>query len=279
MDGAIKSAGKLLLLPFLLFFAFFLVPLAVVFVSSLLSADTGNFSLVNYANILLDQYHWDVILTTFRIGIITTVICLLLGYPLAWYLVRVVRSRAWMRICIVILVVPLFTSNIVRSFGWMIMMGRNGLVNDFLQWLNVIDRPMRLLGTETGILIGLVYILLPFAVMSIGTALSRMDRSLEHASHDLGASPAHTFFYVTLPLSLPGVAAGAIMVFALAVSAYVTPALLSGGRITVLPMLIYQQYSTVFNFNFGGALSIVLLVLTLTLVAVANSLGKVKEGN
>jgi len=102
---------------------------------------------------------------------------------------------------------------------------------------------------------------------------------LEHASFDLGASPAHTFFFVTLPLSLPGVAAGAIMVFALSVSAYVTPALLSGGRLTVLPMLIYQQYSTVFNFNFGGALSIVLLVLTLTLVAIANSIGKVKEGD
>src|SRR5690606_20024220 len=249
MDGSLKSAGKLLLLPLVFFLAFFLVPLTVVLVSSLLDAETQMPSLVNYTNILLDQYHWDVIFTTFRIGIITTIFCLLLGYPLAWYLVRVVRSKLWMSVCIIILVVPLFTSNIVRSFGWMIMLGRNGLVNDFLQWLHIIDRPMRFLGTETGILIGLVYILLPFAVMSIGTALSRIDRSLEHASFDLGASPAHTFFFVTLPLSLPGVAAGAIMVFALSVSAYVTPALLSGGRLTVLPMLIYQQYSTVFNFN------------------------------
>lgn len=279
MDGSLKSAGKLLFLPLVFFLAFFLVPLTVVLVSSLLDAETQMPSLVNYTNILLDQYHWDVIFTTFRIGIITTIFCLLLGYPLAWYLVRVVRSKLWMSVCIIILVVPLFTSNIVRSFGWMIMLGRNGLVNDFLQWLHIIDRPMRFLGTETGILIGLVYILLPFAVMSIGTALSRIDRSLEHASFDLGASPAHTFFFVTLPLSLPGVAAGAIMVFALSVSAYVTPALLSGGRLTVLPMLIYQQYSTVFNFNFGGALSIVLLVLTLTLVAIANSIGKVKEGD
>lgn len=279
MPGSIKNAARLLFLPSLFFLAFFLVPLAVVLVSSLLDAKTEDASLVNYANILLDQYHWDVIFTTFRIGIFTTLICLVLGYPLAWYLVRIVRSTAWMRICIIILVVPLFTSNIVRSFGWMIMLGRNGLVNDVLQWLQVIGRPLRLLGTETGILIGLVYILLPFAVMSIGTALSRIDRSLEHASYDLGASPRHTFLFVTFPLSLPGVAAGAIMVFALAVSAYVTPALLSGGKVTVLPMLIYQQYSTVFNFNFGGALSIVLLVLTLTLVAVANSIGKVKEGN
>src|SRR5690606_3705691 len=171
---------------------------------------------------------------------------------------------------------PLFTSNIVRSFGWMVMLGRTGMVNDSLRSLGLIERPVRFIGTELGILIGLVYILLPFAVLSIGTALSRMDRSLERASQDLGATSGQTFFHVTLPLSLPGVASGAIMVFALAVSAYVTPALLSGGKVTVLSMLIYQQYSTVFNFNYGGALSIVLLALTLTLVGIASHLGRVK---
>ena len=276
MERYVTNATKLLALPFLFFVAFFLVPLGVVLVSSLLSSDSLSFSLINYTQILLDQYHWEIIYTTFRIGIITTIICLLLGYPLAWYLVRVVRSKMWMRICIIILVVPLFTSNIVRSFGWMIMLGRNGLVNDILQFTHLIDRPIRLLGTETGILIGLVYILLPFAVLSIGTALSRIDLSLENASSDLGASSLSTFFFVTLPLTLPGVAAGGVMVFALTVSAYVTPAVLSGGKITVLPMLIYQQYSTVFNFNFGGALSIVLLVLTLALVAIANHIGRSK---
>ncbi|MGE4369336.1 MAG: ABC transporter permease [Burkholderiaceae bacterium] len=276
MGNPVRSAWSLLALPVVLFLAFFIVPLSVVLVSSFLSAETGLFTLGNYAGILLDQYHWDVIWTTFRLGIATTLICLLLGYPLAWYLVRIVTSPVWRSICIIILVVPLFTSNIVRSFGWMIMLGRNGLVNDFLQWITLVDRPVRFLGTELGILIGLVYILLPFAVMSIGTALARMDKSLEQASHDLGGSPARTFFFITLPLSLPGVAAGGVMVFALAVSAYVTPALLSGGKVTVLPMLIYQQYSTVFNFNFGGALSIVLLVLTLALVAIANHIGRVR---
>jgi putative spermidine/putrescine transport system permease protein len=276
MERYVTNATKLLALPFLFFVAFFLVPLGVVFVSSLLDTKNLSFSLINYTQILLDQYHWEIIYTTFRIGIITTIICLLLGYPLAWYLVRVVRSKMWMRICIIILVVPLFTSNIVRSFGWMIMLGRNGLVNDVLQFVHLTDGPIRLLGTETGILIGLVYILLPFAVLSIGTALSRIDLSLEHASSDLGASSLSTFFFVTLPLTLPGVAAGGVMVFALTVSAYVTPAVLSGGKITVLPMLIYQQYSTVFNFNFGGALSIVLLVLTLALVVIANHIGRNK---
>jgi len=260
----------------LFFTAFFLAPLGVVMTSSLMDASSGALSGVNYAKVLLDQYHWDVILTTFRIALFATMFCLLVAYPLAWYLVRIVRSDLWRRVCIILVIVPLFTSNIVRSFGWMIMLGRNGVVNDFLKSIGLVDRPVRFLGTEMGILIGLIYILLPFAVLSIGTALSRIDRSLERASKDLGATPAQTFFHITLPLSLPGLASGAIMVFALAASAYVTPALLSGGRVTVLPMLIYQQYSTVFNFNYGGALSIVLLVLTLALVGVANYIGRVK---
>ena len=267
---------KLIALPLLFFSVFFLVPLGVVLVSSLLDKSSAQPSLINYISILADGYHWEVILTTFRLGLSTTAICLLLAYPLAWYLVRIVRSTAWRRLCIIILILPLFTSNIVRSFGWMVMLGRTGMVNDILRSLGLIERPVRFIGTELGILIGLVYILLPFAVLSIGTALSRMDRSLERASQDLGATSGQTFFHVTLPLSLPGVASGAIMVFALAVSAYVTPALLSGGKVTVLSMLIYQQYSTVFNFNYGGALSIVLLALTLTLVGIANHLGRVR---
>jgi putative spermidine/putrescine transport system permease protein len=132
------------------------------------------------------------------------------------------------------------------------------------------DRPVRFIGTELGILIGMVYVLLPFVVLAVGNALARVDPACEHASADLGASPAATFFHITWPLTLPGVVSGAIIVFTLAVSAYVTPALLSGGRISVLSMLIFQQYSSVFDFHYGGALSMVLLVFTLILVALAN---------
>jgi putative spermidine/putrescine transport system permease protein len=169
-----------------------------------------------------------------------------------------------------VLVVPLFTSNIVRSFGWMVLLGRTGLVNDTLRDVGLIDRPIRFLGTEAGILIGLVYILLPFIVLTIGNALAKVDRTVEQASADLGASPASTFWNVTFPLSIPGVVSGGIMVFALSVSAYVTPALLSGGRVTVLPMLVFQQYSSVFEFHYGGALAITLLVFTLVLIAAAS---------
>ncbi|ALS58414.1 ABC transporter permease [Pandoraea norimbergensis] len=267
--------------PLLFFAAFFLAPLAVVLVASVTESHGAGLSALtfaNYARVLADSYHWEVTLVTFRIACLTTVFSVLLGYPLAWYLVRIVRWQAWRRACVILLVVPMLTSNIVRSFGWMVLLGRNGLVNETLLMTGQIERPIRFLGTETGILIGMVYVLLPFVVLAVGNSLARVDVSLEQASADLGAKPWETFFHVTLPLTMPGIVAGAIMVFTLAVSAYVTPALLSGGRITVLSMLIFQQYSTTFDVHYGGALSIVLLVFTLVMVVLAGRVGTVRGG-
>lgn len=273
MSGTLRPVLLLCALPAAFFVAFFLAPMAVVLIASL-TTSAGQPTFAHYVRILADTYHWDVLWVTFRIGALTTLVCVLIGYPLAWYLVRIVQWRPWRRFCVILLVVPLFTSNIVRSFGWMVLLGRNGLVNDGLIGLGLIERPMRFLGTELGILIGLVYILLPFIVLAVGNALAKVDPALEHASADLGATPAGTFRTIIFPLSLSGLMAGAVMVFMLAVSAYVTPALLSGGRITVFSMLIFQQYSSVFDFNYGGALSITMLVLTLALVAVAGRLSE-----
>lgn len=273
MSGTLRPVLLLCALPAAFFVAFFLAPMAVVLIASL-TTPAGQPTFAHYVRILADAYHWDVLWVTFRIGALTTLVCVLIGYPLAWYLVRIVKWRPWRRFCVILLVVPLFTSNIVRSFGWMVLLGRNGLVNDGLIGLGLIERPMRFLGTELGILIGLVYILLPFIVLAVGNALAKVDPALEHASADLGATPAGTFRTIIFPLSLPGLMAGAVMVFMLAVSAYVTPALLSGGRITVFSMLIFQQYSSVFDFNYGGALSITMLVLTLALVVIAGRLSE-----
>jgi putative spermidine/putrescine transport system permease protein len=263
-------------LPLVFFAAFFLAPLFVVLVASL-TAEDGRLTLAEYLRILADRYHWDILLVTFRIGALTTLFSILIGYPLAWYLVRVVRWKWQRRLFVILLVVPLFTSNIVRSFGWMVLLGRNGLVNESLVGLGLVERPVRFLGAELGILIGLVYILLPFIVLSIGNTLAKIDPALEHASADLGATPATTFWTVIFPLSLPGLVAGSIMVFMLAASAYVTPALLGGGRITVFSMLIFQQYSSVFDFHYGGALSVTLLVLTLILAALAGRVGEARR--
>jgi putative spermidine/putrescine transport system permease protein len=273
MPASLRTVAYLAGLPVLFFAAFFIAPMVAVAAASLTTAG-GEVTLAHYARILLDRYHWDVLWVTFRIGALTTIASVLIGYPLAWYLVRLVQSDLWRRACIVLLVIPLFTSNIVRSFGWMVLLGRNGLVNDALVGSGFLERPVRFLGTELGILIGLVYILLPFVVLAVGNGLAKVDPSLEQASADLGATPAGTFWTITFPLSLPGLMAGSIMVFTLAVSAYVTPALLSGGRITVFSMLVFQQYSSVFDFHYGGALGITMLVLTLVLVALAGRIGE-----
>ncbi|MFZ4542019.1 MAG: ABC transporter permease [Rickettsiales bacterium] len=273
MSGGKGSVVLLCALPTAFFAAFFLAPMAVVLIVSL-TTPAGHPTLAYYLHILADTYHWDVLWVTFRIGALATLTCVMIGYPLAWYLVRVVQWRPWRRFCVILLVLPLFTSNIVRSFGWMVLLGRNGLINDGLIGLGLIERPMRFLGTELGILIGLTYILLPFIVLAVGNALAKVDPDLEQASADLGATPACTFRTIIFPLSLPGLMAGAVMVFMLAVSAYVTPALLSGGKITVFSILIFQQYSSVFDFHYGGALSITMLVLTLALIALAGRLSE-----
>jgi putative spermidine/putrescine transport system permease protein len=164
-SGNLVTVG-LVALPAAFFTAFFLVPLIVVFIASTPSGD-GSLSFAQ-SRILFDSYHWSILAVTFRLGLYTTLICLVLAYPLAWYLVRVVRWRKWRRICVILIILPLFISNIVRSFGWMILLGRRGLVKDWL--------------------IGLVYVLLPFIVLTVGKALAKVDPSYEQASADLAAA-------------------------------------------------------------------------------------------
>jgi putative spermidine/putrescine transport system permease protein len=175
-------------------------------------------------------------------------------------------NRLVRRFFYIIVVTPLFTSNIVRSFGWMVLLGRRGMVNDALVGIGIIERPIALLFNETSIVIGLSYIMTPFMVLTVSGVLQNIDRSLEEAARDLGAGRLMTFLKVTLPLSMPGVVAGSLIVFTLSVSAYVTPSIMSGGKKIVMSMLIFQQYGSVFDFNFGATLAVALLVTTMLLV-------------
>jgi putative spermidine/putrescine transport system permease protein len=195
-----------------------------------------------------------------------TVATFLIGYPVAYYIVRNVRSRLLRSLLYIVVVTPLFTSNIVRAFGWMVMLGRRGLVNDMLLATGATERPISMLYGQSSIVIGLTYIMAPFMVLTVASVLQNIDRSLDEAARDLGAGAWSAFWRVTFPLSRPGVIAGALIVFTLSVSAYVTPSILSGGRQNVTSMLIFQQYGALLNFEFGAALSVVLLFTTLVLV-------------
>ena len=264
----IKNVWALILIAMPLAFmaAFFLVPFLFSVIASLQNPE-GEWTLGNYRTIIADGYYLGIFYTTFKLSLIATVLSFFIAYPIAYYIVSMVKSRNLRRFCYVLVIMPLFTSNIVRSFGWLILLGRQGLVNQALIGLGVADRPIGILFTETAVIIGLAYILVPFMVLTIAAILQTIDRSLVEASLDLGSSRLATFFNVTLPLSLPGVIAGSLIVFTLSVSAYVVPAIMSGGRIVVAPMPIFDNYSSLFNFNFGAALAVSLLIVTLILIA------------
>lgn len=259
-------AALLVGVPLAFMAAFFLVPFCVVVLASFQTKD-GAWSLANYARILGDSYYPGILFITFKLSLIATLVSFVIGYPIAYYIVNVVQSRLARRLCYILVIMPLFTSNIVRSFGWMILLGRQGLVNTTLMTLGLTDRPVPILFTELSIVIGLTYILVPFMVLTVAGVLQTIDRSLVEAALDLGANRFVTFAKVTFPLSLPGVVAGSLIVFTLAVSAYVVPSIMSGGRTVVMAMSIFEQYGSLFDFNFGAALAVGLLVVTLVLIA------------
>ncbi|WP_108660036.1 ABC transporter permease [Acuticoccus kandeliae] len=263
----IKNTWALVLLglPVAFLTAFFIVPFLVVVVTSLKDAE-GAWTGANYARMLGDVYYLETMLVTLRIALWVVITTFVIGYPLAYYMTMVVKNKLIRRLFYVIIVVPLFTSNIVRAFGWIVLLGRRGLVNDALLSLGIIERPILWLYTETSIVIGLSYIMTPFMVLTIASVLQNIDRSLLDAARDLGGSAPATFWLVTFPLSIPGVVAGSLIVFTLSVSAYVTPAILSGGKVIVMPMLIFQQYASVFNFQFGATLAVGLLVTTFIII-------------
>ena len=275
MAAARANGLALLLLPSALLFAlFFFVPIGLMAVMSLL---TGNpvvaanvgFTARHYLRIASDPYYFQVIWTTIRIGLWTTLISLLIGYPLAHWMARI-RSRAGHAALLMAVLAPMLTGIVVRTFAWMALLSDKGVINQILASLGLTTKPVQLMYNETGIVVGLVHIYAPFMVLTLTGVIGRIDERLEQAAENLGASPLRAFLEVTLPLSLPGILAGSLLVFALAISAYVTPILLGGFQIMTLPILIYQQISANFNVGFAAALGIVLLMLSLGLVVAYN---------
>jgi putative spermidine/putrescine transport system permease protein len=238
----------------------FALPLALILPTSFVA--DGKITTAVYRGILGDAYYWGVIGRSFWISAVSTAICLLLGYPVAYYLVRLVPipRKRWIYM---IVIAPLFTSAVIRAMAWLVILGRRGLLNDGLAAAGIIDRPLPLLYTEEAVIVGLVYIMVPFMVLTIAAVLENVDGSLEEAARDLGATAWGTFWRVTFPLTMPGVLAGSFLVFALCLSSYVTPAILGGGRNKVLAMLIFEQFMRLFNWSLGAGLACVLLVITL----------------
>ncbi|MBU8917662.1 ABC transporter permease [Bacillus sp. FJAT-29953] len=265
-------AALLLLAPLLLFIlAFFVVPMIYVFYLSFIEVEgldvsNASYSIGNYLTFFTDPYFLRSLWMTIKVSVYAVIIALILGYPIA---LTMAKSSARVRGYLTLLVAsPLLISVVVRNFGWYLLLVPNGVIDQFLMGIGITDSPLKLLFSVPGVVIGLANSFLPFMVLSIATSLYNIDPSLEKASSIIGASPLRTFFTVTLPLSLPGVVAGIVLVFSMSMSSYVTPALMGGANVPVLPIVIYEQINTLFRWTFGSAISYILLGVTLISVTI-----------
>ena len=248
-----------LLLPALLFLlAFFVAPLVE---NSLFSVSEQGHGAANYSKLLFDPYYQKVSFTTIALSLGVACICLLIGYPIAYFLVR--HAGRWSGVVIFLLVAPLLTSVVMRSFGWQVLLGRRGLINTLLIDVGLIERPLQMLNSLMAVTIGLVHVLVPFMVLSIASVLQSINPRLEDSARILGAGRLATFVRITLPLSLDGIGTGAILVFMIANGSFVTILLLGAGAAQTLPLLIYQQFTSTRDFGFASAMSNVLLTLAL----------------
>ena len=243
----------------------FLVPLARL-VSLSFSAKAGPFDA--YAHLLGDDVYAKVFVNTFVIAVVVTAIALVIAFPIAFALTRL--SRTWRGIVFACVLLPLWISVLVRTFSWMLLLERNGPINRFIVATGLSDQPLSILFNHTAVLIGMVHVLLPYAVLPIYAALVRIDPALLRASEGLGASAATTFCRVLFPLSLTGVATAATFTFLLALGFFVTPALLGGASSITLSMLIDGFVTDRLDWPLAAAASVLLLVAALAFVAIAS---------
>ena len=250
--------------------AFFVVPYFSILTMSVRTASTtapygDGYTLDHFASALGDEYILGVLARTIGLGLLVTLVALLLGYPVAYHLART-RSR-WKGLLYTFVLSPLLVGLVVRTFGWMIILSNNGLANQSLQWLGVIESRLQLMNNNLGVTIALVHVFLPFVILPLLGNIQAINPELESAARSLGASRLKTFLRVTLPLSIPGIQAGTILVFVLAISAYVTPAMLGGARAKTMSVLVVQYLIDNFRWPAGAALALILAVTAIVSVS------------
>ena len=252
----------LLVAPLVVFMlAFYALPVVAMLMRSV---SDPVWSVANYAALPDDVVFLKTFSNTFYTSLIVTLATLFMAYPVALALVRAPRSAP---IILILILLPFWTSVLVRSYAWMVLMGRHGLINEALTAAGLLERPLRILNTPLATQIAMTHILLPYMILPIANALRQIDPSLLRASSGLGAPPWRTFLQVTLPLSMPGVAAGVLLVFVLALGFYITPAMVGGPREITLSMLIAQQVDHL-NWAYAATLSAVLLATSLALIGI-----------
>ncbi|HET6240081.1 MAG TPA: ABC transporter permease [Acetobacteraceae bacterium] len=263
----------LLTAPLILYMlVFYALPVAAML---LRSVDSPHWSFDNFRQLAHDPVFLQVFWITLRIAFVVTIGTLLLGYPVALALVQLRRGPAALVLALVLL--PFWTSVLVRSYAWMVLLGRHGLINEALAAAGLIDAPLKLLNTSIAVNVAMIHILLPYMILPIASVLRQIDPALPRAAAGLGAAPWRVFQQVVLPLSMPGVAAGVLLVFVLSLGFYITPALVGGPRDMLLSMLIAQQVDLI-NWPYAACLSATLLAATLAMLAAFQRLPGMRPG-
>ena len=276
------SGGRGALVPWLLatpvillYMACLVLPLAVLLVTSFTTFDPRGggpteFTVANYAKALGDSFYLGVLFRTMWLAFLVTLVTLVVGYPVAYY-VRLSSGRAQAYLLLLI-IAPLMVSLIVRAFGWVVVFGSRGVLNFLLLRAGVIETPLRLMYTEFAVIVGMAHVYFPFMVLALLSSLHNIEPTLRLAANNLGAGRVRTFWRITLPLSLPGVLAGSMIVFCLSASAFVTPTVLGGPRVKVMAYMVWEQFLLILNWPLGAAIGFVLLVITTGLMLVYNRL-------
>jgi len=218
----------------------------------------------NFIRLLGEEYYRTIIFRTLKIAALTAAFSLLLGYPLAYFLAR--TQSIWRGVLMFLVIAPLMTGVIVRTYGWIVLLGAQGTVNKTLLWLGLVDQPVKILETELAVLIALVHILMPYMVFPLFSSLASQDPNVEKAAATLGAGRWRTFFEVTLPLSRPGILMGSALVFTLTAGAVVTPALLGGKDVQMLGQTIYDLVLSTLNWPFASAVASILVLCQFSII-------------
>ncbi|WP_371225781.1 ABC transporter permease [Roseovarius sp. 2305UL8-3] len=243
------------------------IPTGWLFYVSFIGAD-GSFSMENYERMIKRKSYARIFQTTFEVSLLTTGLCILIGYPLAYFMSQL--PTKWANLCLITVLLPFWTSLLVRTYAWLVLLQKRGLVNDWAIGLGLWDEPIKMVHNMNGTLIGMVHIMLPFLILPAYGAMRAIDRDYMKAASNLGASPTKAFWTVFLPLSTPGLLAGSLMVFILCLGFFVTPAVLGGGKVILVSMKIVSNIELFVNWGAASALGVVLLVLTMAVLWIAS---------
>jgi putative spermidine/putrescine transport system permease protein/spermidine/putrescine transport system permease protein len=246
-----------------------IIPIGWLFYMSFIGKD-GSLSLEHYTRMLDSKAYIRIFITTFKISFLTTLICVVIGYPLTYFMSQL--PKKWAGVCMIGVLIPFWTSLLVRTYAWLVLLQKKGLLNNVLIDLEIIAEPIKFVHNTSGTLIGMAHIMLPFLILPLYANMRSIDKDCVRAAASLGATPSRAFWTVFFPLSIPGLLAGLLIVFVLCLGFYVTPAVLGGGRVIMAAMKISSNIELYFSWGAASALGVVLLVVTMAILFLASKL-------